>query len=194
MTTIKNQALLLGTLMIFSLLIFSGNVAFAASSKTTAAEVTDVCDDGEEMDDENENQADRDDENDAEEKCEKERSAELGKQAKVSEGRARQIAESNYSGAGKITEVELDTDEGDTGISRIVYEIEFTDASGAQVDVKVDALSGAYLGVDTEDEEDGETDDDTTVHQNGNGKSADVRGLQVQLITLLQQLIMLLKA
>ena len=126
--------------------------------------------------------------NDAEDLCEKAESAKLASQVDISEGKARKIAEDNYKGNGKITEVQLGNDEDDNGVSTIIYEIEFTETDGNQVDVKVDAMSGKYFGVDTKDDEVASADEEV------NGKNRNVHALQMQLMSLLQQLIALLKA
>ena len=186
MTIVKNKAIMLGMFMFLSAFALSGTPAFAASNTNTLSETKDVCADIESSDDEQEGMGDNEisDENDAEDICEQAESAKLAKIVSVSEVKARQIAETNYSGNGKITELLLARDEDENNVSRIVYEIEFTESDKTQVDVKVDANTGKYLGVDVEDDED--TTGQVEVNTN-------VQSLQMQLVSLLHQLIALLK-
>lgn len=186
MTTVKNKAMLFGMLMLLSVFALSGSTALAAKNMNSSHDTKDVCADEEDMDDaqdENDNES-----NDAEDICEKAESAKLASQVDISEAKARQIANDGYTGNGKITELLLANDEDDNNVSRVVYEIEFTEIDGTQVDVKVDANTGKYLGVDMEDDED---NDESTVK---GGKSSDLSSLQKQLVSLLQQLIALLRA
>lgn len=180
--------MVLSTLMLFSAFVFGVSPAFAASNSNTSKDTKDVCADIETADDKQDvedNSAS--DEQDAEDICEKAESVKLASQVDVSEAKARQIAETNYSGNGEITELLLARDEDENNVSRIVYEIEFTESDKTQVDVKVDAQTGEYLGVDAEDDEDG--DNSETGKSNKN-----VQALQMQLVSLLQQLIAQLKA
>lgn len=185
-----------GMLMLLSAFALSGSLALAASNTNTNNETKDVCAETENADntqDENDNGSETADVNDTQDVCEKAESAKLASQAKISELQARKVVESNYTGNGKITEVQLGNDQGDTGVSIIVYEIEITETGGTKVDVKVDAMSGKYLGVDVEDGKDGETPD-ATEQVKGTNENANVQSLQMQLMSLLQQLIALLKA
>lgn len=180
--------------MLLSAVVWGGSPALAASNTNSTNDTKDVCADIESADDEQDVTDDNTtaDENDAEDICEKAESAKLATQVDISEAKARQIAEAGYTGNGKITELLLAKDEDDNNVSRVVYEIEFTETDGTQVDVKVDANTGKYLGIDAEDDKDGEQDEDgATVN---NEKSSDIRGLQMQLMGLLQQLIALHRA
>lgn len=194
MSIVKNKVMMFGMLMLLSAFALSGSPALAASNtnstKDTCAEVEDV----DNVQEENDNEVDDANENDAEDLCEKAESAKLASQVDISEGKARQIAEDNYTGKGKITEVQLGNEEDDNGVSTIIYEIEFTETDGNQVDVKVDAMSGKYLGEDIEDGEDSETESDDTDKVKGANGNANIQALQMQLMSLLQQLIALLKA
>lgn len=193
MSMVKNKAVMFGMLMLLSVFSLSGNSALAASNTLTNS-TKDTCAEMEDIDneqDENDNESDDAEENDAEDLCEKAESAKLASQVDISEVKARQIAESNYSGNGKITEVQLGNEEDDNGASTIIYEIEFTETKGKQVDVKVDAMSGKYLGIDSEDDEGDEAESDDTEKVKGN---ENIQALQMQLVSLLQQLIALLKA
>jgi uncharacterized membrane protein YkoI len=186
-----------GMLMLLSAFALSGSPALAASNTNSTNSTEDVCAEVEDMDneqDENDNESDDAEENDAEDLCEKVESAKLASQVDISEGKARQIAEDNYTGNGKITEVQLGNEEDDNGVSTIIYEIEFTESDGKQVDVKVDAMSGKYLGEDMEDGEDGGNKSDDTEKVKGANGNANIQALQMQLMSLLQQLIALLKA
>ena len=107
----------------------------------------DVCE-ALDIDDVEENDSDVDDENDAEDQCEKAESAKLAKEVTVTESQARKTATANNGGKGSVTEILLARDEDDNGVSRIVYEIELTSSNGTQTDVKVDAMTGKYLGVE----------------------------------------------
>lgn len=180
-----------GMLMLLSAFALSGSPALAVSNSNSTNSTNDTCSGVEDMDnvqDQNKNKSNDEDVNDAEDLCEKAESAKLASQVDISEGKARKIAEDNYKGNGKITEVQLGNDEDDNGVSTIIYEIEFTETDGNQVDVKVDAMSGKYFGVDTKDDEVASADEEV------NGKNRNVHALQMQLMSLLQQLIALLKA
>ena len=179
-----------GMLMLLSAFTLGGSPALAANTTRAMHDTKDVCADIESADDKKgvDNESDK---NDAEDTCEKAESVKLASQVDVSETKARLIAETNYSGKGKITELLLARDEDEHNVSRIVYEIEFTNSDKTQVNVKVDAQTGKYLGIDTEDDNDGENTSDDTPHVKG---TANIQTLQMQLVSLLQQLIALLKA
>ncbi len=192
MTIVKNRAQTLIVLMLLGSLAFSGSVAFAGNIAATKNDTKDVCDietadDTEDVVDDNTSA----DNNDAEDVCEQAESVKLAKQVTISEAKARLIAERNHTTKAKITELILARDEDQNNVARVVYEIEFTETDGTQVDVKVDANTGAYLGVDTQDDNDGEDPTDDVVHVAVNKNTSD---LQMKLISLLQQLIRLLKA
>ena len=190
MTIVKHKALTLIVLMLLGSLAFSGSVAFAGNTATTKNDTKDVCDietvdDTEDVADDNTSA----DNNDAEDVCEQAESVKLAKQVTISEAKARLIAERNHTTKGKITELILARDEDQNNVSRVVYEIEFTETDGTQVDVKVDANSGVYLGIDTEDDNDGE---DITNDVVSPKNSANIQSLQMKLVSLLEQLIALL--
>lgn len=65
--------------------------------------------------------------------------------------------------AGDIVEVELDDENGS-----VVYSVEIVDASGTEVDVKVDAGNGTILDQQTDDDADEDADDDTDDVQHEN--------------------------
>lgn len=134
--------------------------------------------DGEEDDEGDEDGEENDDESDGDgEQNEDEEEAALKAQAKVSQTEALTIAENAYTGSGSFSEMEIDDESG-----AAVWEVSFVDASGNEVEVHVDAMSGKVLG-----EQDGveEDDDDEEV--------TSVAGMQKKLISLLQQLISLLQ-
>ena len=164
--------------LLLSLLTFTTlQPALAASDPVDGCEQADI----------NENEsntkaAESVDTNSAEDQCAEAQSAKLAKQATVTVAEAKKIATDNNSGKGPVTEILLASDEADNGVARIVYEIELTSATGQKTDVKVDAITGTYLGVDIET-------DETTVTQKN-----DIQNLQTKLMTLLQQLIALLQA
>ncbi len=192
MTIVKNKVMQLGLCMLLAGLVFSGSSAFAASNTTQSIDAKDVCADIESADD-SEDVADNNssDTNDAEDICEQAESIKLAKVVAISEKKARQIAVTNHATKGTITELLLARDEDANNVSRIVYEIEFTELDGTQVDVKVDANTGVYLGIDTEDDQDNEDSSDDAKPVTSNSS---IQGLQMQLMSLLQQLIALLKA
>lgn len=190
MTIVKNKALTLIVVMLLGSLAFSGSVAFAGNTAAETNDTKDVCDI--ETVDDTEDVVDVSttaDNNDAEDVCEQAESVKLATQVKISEVKARQIAERNHPTKGEITELILARDEDQNNVSRVVYEIEFTETDGTQVDIKVDANSGVYLGSDAEDDNDGEgTTDDVVSPRSG----ADIQSLQIKLMSLLEQLIALL--
>ncbi len=179
MTITKNITAVLALTMLLMGFMVTSNYAAAATDSMDPCEELDQS----ETDDAVENEAD--DVNDPEDICEKGESVKLASQATVTEAQARKTALA--LNMGEVTEILLARDEDDTTrVSRIVYEIELTSKDGTETDVKVDANTGAYLGVDVDDDADGEA-------QAGNNKS-DIPTLQAQLMSLLQQLIALLKA
>jgi uncharacterized membrane protein YkoI len=71
----------------------------------------------------------------------------------ISEVQAVSIAEATYKGDGKKTQVELEMENG-----ILVYAIEFTEKDGNEVDVKINAKTGAVVLVES-DKTDTEDDD-----------------------------------
>lgn len=100
-------------------------------------------------------------------------SAGLAALATLSEADARAAA----TGAvpGEVGEVELENENGS-----VVWSVEVTDASGAAVEVKVDAGNGAILDQQADDDEDhgddesGESDDGNEAGESGESGSAEV--------------------
>jgi uncharacterized membrane protein YkoI len=152
MRTVKNTTMLLGMFLFLFAFVLSGNLAHAAAT-ATAPDVADVCEEAADGDGEVQDDEASGDQDDAQDKCEQAESAKLAKLVAVSETKARQVANDGYAGNGAITEIRLARDDDNNNVSRIVYEIEFTEKAGTEVNVKVDAMTGAYLGVDTEDDE-----------------------------------------
>ena len=76
----------------------------------------------------------------------------------ISEAKAISIAESEYTGSGERTDVELEKKQGTT-----VFAVEFTESDGNEVDVYIDAETGDVVGMEsdaTEDEDEDEDDND----------------------------------
>lgn len=75
----------------------------------------------------------------------------------ISEARAIEIATAAYTGNGKRTDIELETEKG-----VLVYSVEFTEKDGNEVDVKLNAKTGAVVLIESDksDGEDDEEDDD----------------------------------
>ena len=74
---------------------------------------------------------------------EKEETTKLAPLAKISESQAKSIAQKAYTGNGQLTESQLEDENG-----AIVYGVEFTEADGSEVDIKVDAKTGKILKVE----------------------------------------------
>ena len=73
----------------------------------------------------------------------------------ISEAQAVDIADEAYTGNGSMTEVELENEDGIT-----VYEVEFTENNGNEVDVVIDAETGDVIAVESDEDEDEEEDED----------------------------------
>lgn len=76
----------------------------------------------------------------------------------VSEAQARAIAEKAYTGNGTVTQIELEDEDG-----VVVYGVEFTESDGNEVDVKINAQTGAVVTTEndrTDSEVDEEESDD----------------------------------
>jgi hypothetical protein len=109
--------------------------------------------------------------------------------SKISQSEARDIAEDYYRGNGELTEIVLENEDGD-----LVYEVEFTESDGNEVDIIIDAYSGDVVGTeddrtdgDDDDEDDGnedEEDDDELVLYSHKGLSPAVIEI-LQLLKLL---------
>lgn len=75
-------------------------------------------------------------------------SARLAPLATVTESQAVYTAQSAYQGQGTMTDIELEDEDG-----TIVYGIEFTEANGKEVDVKVDAKTGEVVKIEDDSNE-----------------------------------------
>lgn len=197
MTLVKNTTLAVGMLMLLMGFAFSSTPALAAMHTSDACIEDETAEaDEDNLQEENDSEVDDDAKDTAEDACEQAESDSLASDAKISEAKARAIAESNYTGNGTITEILLGLNEEDDGVnpvtSSLLYDIKFTTSDGSDVDVQVDAMTGEYLGIEADDEEESDEADDEVEGNNSN--SSDVRSLQTQLLSLLQQLMALLKA
>lgn len=101
--------------------------------------------------------------------------------AKITESKALAIAQKAYTGKGKFTDIELEMEKG-----ILVYGVEYTESDGNEVDVKVDAKTGAVVVVESDKDE---PIDDDEGDSEGDGRTAKMQTL----INLLNQLIALLK-
>ena len=101
--------------------------------------------------------------------------------AKITESKALAIAQKTYTGKGKFTDIELEMEKG-----ILVYGVEYTESDGNEVDVKVDAKTGAVVVVESDKDE---PIDDDEGDSEGDGRTAKMQTL----INLLNQLIALLK-
>lgn len=79
----------------------------------------------------------------------------------ISAAQAQVIAEKAYTGNGSVTKTELEDEDG-----VVVYGFEFTESDGNEVDVKINAQTGAVVTIEddktdseVDDGEDGEIDD-----------------------------------
>lgn len=135
--------------------------------------------DEDEDEDEDEYEEDED-ESEEDEEIEEAEQAVLKAQAKVSQADALSAAKAAYTGSGTFNEMDLDDEDGG-----LIWEVEFVDAAGNEVEVHVDAMTGDVLGQidDVEDDEDEDDDDDM-----------DINDLRMKLLSVLQQLVALLNA
>lgn len=104
--------------------------------------------------------------------------------ASISESKALNIADTAYTGDGTFTDIELEMEHG-----VLVYAVEYTEKDGNEVDVKVDAKTGAVVVVESDkdeavDDDYGDEDDDEDGEQKAKMQT---------LINLLNQLLALLK-
>ena len=104
--------------------------------------------------------------------------------AEISESKALGIAEDAYKGNGAFTDIELEMEHG-----VLVYGIEYTEKDGNEVDVKVNAKTGAIVVIES-DATEAEDDDVGDTEEDDNTSTARMQTL----INLLNQLIALLKA
>jgi len=74
--------------------------------------------------------------------------------AKISEPKAKEIANNAYKGTGTLTDTELEMEKG-----VLVYAVEFTESDGNEVDVKIDAKTGKVVLIESDSDE-GDMDDD----------------------------------
>ena len=102
--------------------------------------------------------------------------------AKITESKALAIAQKAYTGKGKFTDIELEMEKG-----ILVYGVEFTESDGNEVDVKVNAKTGAVVVVESDKDE--PIDDDEGDDEDDDKRIANKHTL----INLLNQLIALLK-
>lgn len=111
--------------------------------------------------------------------------------AELSESDALKIADKAYTGDGRLTDVELEMEQG-----VLVYAVEYTESDGNEVDVKLNADTGAIVVIES-DKTEGPDDDGDDEGDEGEGKGKDktdtVASMQ-RLIDLLNQLIVLLRA
>jgi len=63
----------------------------------------------------------------------------------ISESKAIEIADKAYTGNGKITQTELEMENG-----VLVYAIEFTESDGNEVDVKINAKTGSVVKIESD--------------------------------------------
>lgn len=103
--------------------------------------------------------------------------------AKLSESEALVIAEKAYTGSGKFTDIELEMQDG-----VLVYAVEYTETDGNEVDVKLDAKTGAVVVVES-DKNEAVNDDEGDTEEDDTDQTAKMQTL----INLLNQLISLLK-
>lgn len=102
--------------------------------------------------------------------------------AKISESVALAVAEKAYTGNGKFTDIELEMEKG-----VLVFAVEYTESDGNEVDVKVDAKTGAVVVVESDKDE--PFDDDKGDDENDDESTAKMQTL----INLLNQLIDLIR-
>jgi len=99
-----------------------------------------------ETDDENEKGDKEDKDGEVSDKLEQQQ---LEKKAKVSPGESAALALKEVKG--QVTDIELEDEDGN-----VVYSVEIKDDQGKMHDVKVDAITGKFLKVEADDEEDSE--------------------------------------
>ncbi len=104
--------------------------------------------------------------------------------ADISESKALQIADKAYTGSGKFTDIELEMEHG-----VLVYAVEYIEGNGNEVDVKLNADTGAIVVIESEETEDPSDDDDDAEEDDMD----DTAKMQM-LINLLNQLLVLLRA
>ena len=103
----------------------------------------------------------------------------------ITESTAFQIAGDAYTGTGTFTDIELEM-EGNV----LVYAVEFTESDGNEVDVKINAKTGAVLLIESDKDE--LVDDDAGDEEED--EDAEQVGRMEMLINLLNQLLALLRA
>lgn len=96
----------------------------------------------------------------------------------INEAAAFSIAEEAYTGAGVFTDIELEMEE-----EVLVYAVEYTEADGNEVDVKINAKTGAVVLV--------ESDKDELADDDGDDVDEDEELHTPFLLRLLQQLLAL---
>lgn len=81
--------------------------------------------------------------------------------ADISESEALRIADEAYTGAGSRTDIELEMEDG-----VLVYEVEYTESDGNQVDVKLNADTGEVVSIESDETEDPNDDMDDAEDEN----------------------------
>ncbi len=104
--------------------------------------------------------------------------------ARISESKALSVAEKAYTGTGVFTDIELEMEKG-----VLVYAVEYTEKDGNEVDVKVNAKTGAVVTIQSDKDE---PQDDDMNDDEGDADKEDTTRMQT-LINLLNQLIVLLR-
>ena len=102
--------------------------------------------------------------------------------AEISESAALAVADKAYTGDGKFTDIELEMEKG-----VLVFAVEYTENDGNEVDVKVNAKTGAVMVVESDRDE--PIDDDLGDDEDEDNKTSKMQTL----INLLTQLIALIK-
>ena len=104
----------------------------------------------------------------------------------ISESKALAVAEKTYTGNGTFTDIELEMEQG-----VLVYAVEYTESDGNEVDVKINAKTGALVVMESDKDEpvdDDENDDeDDDSGENQAAKMKTIINLLNQLIDLLRQ-------
>ena len=103
----------------------------------------------------------------------------------ISESKALAVADKAYTGAGTFTDIELEMEKG-----VLVYTVEYTESDGNEVDVKINAKSGALVLMESDKDE--PTDDDKNDKENDD-KDVNKAAKMKTIINLLNQLIDLLR-
>lgn len=104
----------------------------------------------------------------------------------ITESKALAIAEKTYTGKGRFTDIELEMEKG-----VLVYAVEYTEKDGNEVDVKINAKTGALVVMESDKDEptDDDKNDDKDDHSDVNkaAKMQTIINLLNQLMDLLRQ-------